>query len=547
MENYLTYLVFGPVVLGISLLFVRSDDRRTLLDIAFGASAVVFLFSLKLLWDYDSSQIGETIQLVIRKPWIVVGDHIRIEYHLGIDGISLWLVLLTTFLTPITILSTAKAIQKNYRDFLFAILALETAILGVFLSLDLILFYIFWELVLIPMYALIGVWGSGNRIRSAMKFFMFTMLGSVLMFVAILVIYNLSANRTFDLVRLYQDPNLVSMSLGTQAWLFWAFFIAFAIKVPLFPLHTWLPDAHTDAPTAGSVILAGLLLKLGTYGILRFCMPLFPEAANYFAPLICVIAIIGIIYGAWVATVQPDIKRLVAYSSISHLGLVVLGLFVFTENGVTGAMLQMINHGLTTGALFLLVGMLYERRHTRLIKDYGGIIRVMPVFGVIFWIITFASIGLPGMCNFIGEFILILGIFDAQTTMHKVFGAFAVTGVIWGAIYMLWMFQRVMLGKIKHEANLKLKDLDRREIWLMIPILAMVFYIGLFSPTITNKMGASIRGTLDLAKRSVAVDYSLSDTDSVNTEARLNAEIELPGFDTDPELVAEIPVGGDEL
>ncbi len=518
METSLTYIVFGPVILGLSLFFIRGNDRRTLMQIAFAASGLVFLYSLSLLWTYDGSPNADAMQCIERAPWIVMGNRIRIEYFIGIDGISLFLVLLTAFLTPITILSTLNSVQKNYREFLFSLLALETGILGVFVALDLILFYVFWEVMLIPMYLIIGLWGSGDRIKSAMKFILFTMVGGVLMLVAILVLYSISEHRTFDLINLYQDPTVLTLSLSAQSWLFWAFFLAFAIKVPIFPLHTWLPDAHTDAPTAGSVILAGVLLKMGTYGLLRFCLPLFPDAAHYFAPLICILAIVGIIYGAWVATVQHDVKRLVAYSSVSHLGLVVLGLFVFTKNGVTGALLQMISHGLTTGALFLLVGMLYERRHTRLIKDYGGVIKVMPMFGAIFWLITFASIGLPPLCNFIGEFLVILGVFEGGTSQHYAYGTFAISGVIWGAIYMLWMFQRVMLGEIKHEENKTLKDIDTRELCVLVPIVALVIYIGLFSPTITSKMESSVERTLALANRTMQSAVQVADVDEINGE-----------------------------
>jgi len=497
-------MIFAPLVIGIVLFTIKSHDRPTVIKVALSGSIAVFLYSLSLLWSYDSSDGSAIFQCVRKTPWINIGGYTTVSYHVGIDGISLWLVILTTFLTPITILSTYGSRIKNYREFLFALLALETAVLGVFLSLDLVLFYIFWELVLIPMFFIIGLWGTGERIKSAMKFILFTMLGSFLMLVGILVLFHVSELKTFDITRLYTDSGLMQLGLQSQSWLFWAFFVAFAVKVPIFPLHTWLPDAHTDAPTAGSVMLAALLLKLGTFGLLRFCMPMFPLAAQHFAVFICVLAVIGIIYGAWVATVQRDVKRLVAYSSISHLGLVVLGLFVFTHNSITGAVLQMVNHGLTTGALFLIVGMLYERRHSRLIADFGGIIRVMPFFGVIFWIITFASIGLPGLNNFVGEFLVILGIFETATGSNIIFGMLAITGVIWCAVYMLWMFQRVMLGEIVHDENKSLKDISRIEKIVLIPIVTAVFFIGLFSPVLTSKMSASIAYALDLSTRAMA-------------------------------------------
>lgn len=502
----LTLIVFGPAFLGLVLFLIKDKDRRTLMEWAFVASCVPFIYSLSLLTVWNPS--GDPMQCIIRIPFIVIGDNIRIEYYMGIDGISLFLVLLTTFLTPITILSTLNAVEKNYRAFLYMLLLLETGILGSFVALDLILFYIFWEAMLIPMYFIIGVWGSGERIKSAMKFVIFTMVGSFLMLVAILVVFNISALRTFDLIKLSTDENIVQLGRDAQLWLFWAFFLAFAIKVPLFPLHTWLPDAHTDAPTAGSVILAGVLLKLGTYGIIRFCFPLFPLAAYVSAPLIITLALIGIIYASWLATIQRDVKRLVAYSSISHLGLVVLGLFAFTPNGATGAVLQMVNHGLATGALFLIVGMLYERRHTRRISEYGGIIKVMPLLGVIFWIVTFSSIGLPPLNGFVGEFLILLGVFEKNTSTHFAAGIIAASGVIWSAIYMLWMFQRVMLGKITKPDNESLKDLDQRELLVLIPIVILIFVIGLFSPIFTSRIEPSVLRTLDHLKSRVELHES---------------------------------------
>lgn len=496
----LTLIVFGPILLGLTLFFQKRDDRVGILDWALGASIVPLLYSLSLL-GYNPG--GSAFQFVIQKPFIVVGNDINIQYHMGIDGISLFLVLLTTFITPIAIYSASKAITKNYREFLFMILAMETGILGTFVSLDLILFYIFWEVTLIPMYFIIGVWGSGERVKSALKFVIFTMTGSVLMLVAILSLYAFSSTHTFDVIKLYTDPNIMGLAKNAQMWLFWAFFLAFAIKVPLFPFHTWLPDTHTDAPTAGSVILAALLLKLGSYGLFRFCLPLFPLAAHAVAPLVIVLALIGIIYGAWVATAQTDIKRLVAYSSVSHMGLIVLGTFAFNAGAGTGAVLQMVNHGLNTGALFLMVGMLYDRKHTRLIADYGGIIKVMPIFGAIFWIVTFASIGLPPLNGFIGEFLILFGVFQVGSTGLLVAGALAVTGVIWSAVYMLWMFERVMLGPIRHAENNDLKDLEHREIWLLVPIVILIFAIGIFSPYLTQKIQPSVIRTLDLANRGV--------------------------------------------
>src|SRR5580658_735504 len=437
---------------------LRSDDQIWIRRIALAASLAEFAVSLLLLRGFDSA--NPEYQFVERHAWI--GE--SIQYHLGIDGISLFLVLLTTFLTPIAILCSWESIHENVKGFFVSLLLIETAMIGVFVSLDLFLFFVFWELTLIPMYFLIGIWGHGRRIYAAVKFILYTMFGSILMLVAILWLYGRSG--TFDLPDILaqmQSGQLV-FPPRTELLMFGAFFLAFAIKVPLFPLHTWLPDAHTEAPTAGSVILAGVMLKLGTYGILRFCLPLFPYAAHRMAPLIGVLAIIGIVYGALVATVQHDLKRLVAYTSVSHLGFVVLGLFAFSTISVQGAIYQMLNHGISTGALFLGVGMLYDRRHTHEISEFGGLANPMPVLMSFFLFIALSSLALPPLNGFIGEFLILIGVF----TNHHAWAAWASSGAVLSAIYLLWAYQRVALGDVTVEKNRTLPDASNRERFILV-------------------------------------------------------------------------------
>jgi NADH-quinone oxidoreductase subunit M len=409
---------------------------------------------------------------------------------LGIDGISLPLVLLTTFLTPLAILSSWQAITYRLKPYMASLLFLETGMVGVFCALDLVLFYVFWEVMLIPMYFLIGVWGGENRVYAAIKFVLYTMAGSLLMLVAILYLFFANGATTFDLPEIARNLASGGVRLTTQEelWLFLAFLLAFAIKVPLFPLHTWLPDAHVEAPTAGSVILAGVLLKMGTYGLLRFCLPLFPTVSLLAAPYLCILALIGIVYGALVAMVQPDLKKLVAYSSVSHMGLVVLGIFVFTTQGLQGATLQMINHGLSTGALFLLVGMIYERRHTRMISEFGGLAHRSPVLAAMFLVVTLSSIGLPGLNGFVGEVLVLAGVF-----MHnRVYATIAATGMILGAVYMLWMYQRVFLGQVTSPENARMSDIGLREKLVLVPILLMMVWIGVYSAPFVRRMDASL-------------------------------------------------------
>lgn len=455
-------------------------------------SVANLMLSLPLYFDFDSTTTA--FQFEEKYEWIPV---IGAAYHIGVDGLSLLMVLLTAFLTPLVLLSSWEEIRRNLKGYLIAMLLLETGMIGVFVALDLLLFYVFWEAMLIPMYFIIGIWGGPRRIYAAVKFFIYTMLGSLLMLVAILVMYFYHGGTTFDLLAIREQV----FPLQHQLWLFGAFGLSFAIKVPMFPFHTWLPDAHVEAPTAGSVILAGVLLKMGTYGFLRFCLPLFPNAALKLAPVISILAIIGIIYGAWVAMVQPDLKKLVAYSSVSHLGFVMLGIFTFTVQGVQGGLIQMVNHGLSTGALFLLVGMIYERRHTRLISDFGGLARQMPVFTAFFMIITLSSIGLPGLNGFVGEFLVLLGAF----LTNKVYAALAATGVIFAAVYMLWMFERVMFGKITHEENARLRDLSPREITVLVPVVVFVVIIGVWAHPFLQKMETSVDSLLRTVQARVAM------------------------------------------
>ena len=496
--SILTLITFLPVAGAALLLFMRKASTGTVRNIALTVSLLTLVLSLPLFSNFDSSNPGMQFEQSV--PWI---PSLGVQYHVGIDGISLFLVLLTTVLTPIAILSSWNSIEKRVREYYLFMLMLETGMIGVFVALDLFLFYVFWEVMLVPMYFLIGVWGGQRRIYAAVKFFLYTMVGSVLMLVAIIALYFLNGATTFDFPSILanlQSGNLL-LNPSQQYWLFLAFFFAFAIKVPLFPLHTWLPDAHVEAPTAGSVILAGVLLKMGTYGIVRFCLPMFPEATRELTPLISLLAVVGIIYGALVAMVQTDIKKLVAYSSVSHLGFVVLGIFALNEQGLQGAMYQMLNHGISTGALFLLVGMIYDRRHTRLIDEFGGLADPLPVFSTIFMIVTFSSIGLPMLNGFVGEFLILLGAFNANVT----FAVVATAGVILSAVYMLWMYQRVIFGEVTNPKNKKLVDLDFREKLILLPLVALIFWMGIYSESFLRKMDTSVSQVLQHLKSSAVV------------------------------------------
>ena len=484
-DHILTWVTMVPLIGALALwTVIRKDSHARVFALA--VTLVDFVLSLHL-WVHYHAASGDD-QFVEKVAWLWNG---KISYHLGMDGISLVLAMLTTFLGPVVILSTWSAVKDRVPSFLGFILLLQTAMLGTFFARDMLLFYVFWEAMLIPMYFIIGVWGGQRRIYAAVKFFIFTMVGSVFMLVGILYVY-------FQAGTMGLDGFLgVPLSRPEQLWLFAAFFLAFAIKVPVFPLHTWLPDAHVEAPTAGSVILAGVLLKMGTYGMLRFAMPLFPEGVAAFAPYISTLAVIGIIYGALVAMVQPDVKKLVAYSSVSHLGFVVLGLFSLTPLGVAGGLFQMLAHGLSTGALFLLVGVLYERRHTREISEFGGLAHQMPVYATFFMIATLASIGLPGLAGFVGEFMILFGTFGSETLGHaRLFAVLAATGVVLGAIYMLWMYQRVFLGKLSNDKNKNLTDMNLREILVLLPLVVFMFWLGVRPGLVLDRVEASIERVL---------------------------------------------------
>jgi NADH-quinone oxidoreductase subunit M len=464
----LTLVTFIPLA-GALLLIVAPRRDREIRWFALGVSLLGFFASLHLPVHLVRAQAG--FQYEVNVPWIPTPN---IHYHMGVDGISMWLVVLTTFLTPLCVLISWNSIHERVKEFFILLLILETSLIGVFVSLDLFLFYFFWEATLIPMALLIGIYGHERRVYAAVKFFLYTMVASVFMLAAILWLY--AKTGTFDFVTIQSAIRSGSVQgfEGAGAWLFLGFFVAFAVKVPLFPVHTWLPDAHVEAPTAGSVLLAGVLLKMGTYGMLRFNLGLFPEQSRTNAPWIIVLAIIGIIYGALVAMVQPNLKKLIAYSSISHLGFVVLGIFSFTPAGLDGATFVMLAHGISTGALFMLAGILYERRHTYEIANYGGIATPMPVYATFFLFITLASVGLPLLNGFVGEFLVLSAAFQAR----EVYGVLGATGVIWSACYLLWMYQRVFYGKVTHDVNLNLTDLSGREQIALGPAAAVALVMG---------------------------------------------------------------------
>ncbi len=525
----LSIVIFLPLLGVIAIALLRNMGASAIKGIALVISLLTFLISIGLYTGFDTGIDGfqTDSQLYQKLPWI---SGLGISYHIGIDGISLWLVLLTTFLTPICILSAWNSVEKGLSGFMMSLLALETGMLGVFCALDLFLFFVFWEAMLIPMYFLIGIWGGERRIYATIKFVLYTMAGSALMLVGILALYFQNGN-SFDLTTL-----LAAQETFTHAnYLFLAFFIAFAIKVPLFPFHTWLPDAHVEAPTVGSVILAGVLLKMGTYGIVRFCLPLFPDSAALYTPWIVPLAVIGIIYGALVAMVQPDLKKLVAYSSVSHLGFVVLGLFSQSDAGIQGSVLQMINHGLSTGALFLLVGMIYERRHSRMIVDFGGLAKKMPIFATIFLVVTLSSIGLPGLNGFVGEFMILLGSFVGGA-FSKWYVVFATTGVILAAVYMLWMFQRVMFGT-PDSTNESLPDLKPREIVVLLPILLFIVWIGVFPKTFLKPMESSVNAVA--AKVKVNAEENTPAVGQVIIDGKTQKPVILKSETADLQLIEE--------
>jgi NADH-quinone oxidoreductase subunit M len=490
----LTLLVLVPLA-GLAAIAMIGREREALIHrAAFAVSLVVFVLTLLLWARFDAGSAD--FQFVERYSWI---PSFGIEYFVGVDGISLFLIVLTGFLTPLALLSSWESIHTRVKAFAMFVLALEAAMIGVFIALDLFLFYVFWDAMLIPMYFLIGIWGYDNRVYAAIKFMLYTLAGSVLMLIAILAlgyaggVAMSSDTPVFDLLRLYQ----LELPRTLQFWGFLAFAIAFAIKVPIFPFHTWLPDAHVQAPTAGSVILAGVLLKMGTYGLVRFAFPLFPDAALYFAPYLGVAAVIGIIYGALVAMVQPDLKKLVAYSSVSHLGFVALGISAMNVQGVQGAVYQMLAHGVSTGALFLIVGMLSDRRHTRLIAEFGGLKKVLPKLSSAFLVVTLASIGLPGLNGFVGELLILVGAFRWDPRL----AAFAATGVLLSAVYMLWMFQRVNYGPVTNDKNTNLPDLSMRERATLWPAVAMVIVMGVFPMAFLKPMEPAVARLVEQVRR----------------------------------------------
>jgi NADH-quinone oxidoreductase subunit M len=481
--HILSMILFTPLVGALLLLFVGRMQENAIRWIANAFATLGFLVAVPLWFWYEP--MAGTWQLVERARWI---PSIGAEYHLGVDGFSVLLILLTTLMGAIAVLSSWTAITERVKEYYVFMLVLQTGMLGALMALDFVLFFLFWEVMLVPMYFLIGIWGGGRRLYSAIKFFIYTLAGSVVMLLGIMALYfhnhSVTGAYSFD-VTLYHQ---MAVPFEIQKWVFLAFFLGFAVKVPMFPFHTWLPDAHTDAPTAGSVILAAVLLKMGTYGFIRFSLPILPDASRYFVPLIIGLSVIGIIYGALVALAQTDWKRLVAYSSVSHMAMVMLGMFALTPLGVTGSIIQQINHGISTGALFLIVGIVYERRHTRDIAEYGGLSKVMPVFAAVFLIMTMSSIGLPALNGFIGELLILQGVFPVS----KAWAAVAVSGIVLGAAYMLWLYQRTMFGKIENPANAGLKDLGARELATFLPLIALAFWIGLYPAPFLNRIETSV-------------------------------------------------------
>jgi NADH-quinone oxidoreductase subunit M len=491
--HLLSILIFLPAFGAAGLIFLRGEDESFIRQFTLAVSVGEFLASLALLRVVSIGAQGYS--LTEFKRWISISSDpgaAAINYHLGVDGISMFLVILTTFLTPLCVLASWKGIHHRVKEFHVMMLLLEVGIIGVFLALDLFVFFLFWEVMLIPMAFLIGIWGHERRIYAAVKFFIYTMFGSAFMLVGILWLYNLTGS--FDLPTIQialQTAN--HLAPRTEMLLFLSFFVAFAIKVPLFPLHTWLPDAHVEAPTAGSIILAGVLLKMGTYGMIRFCLPLFPEASHRAAPVVAVLAIIGIVYGALVALVQPNLKKLVAYSSVSHLGFVVLGIFAFQNISMQGAVYQMLAHGISTGALFFLVGMLYDRRHTFEISEYGGLATPMPKFAAFFLFVALSSMGLPMLNGFVGEYLILLGTYQ----VHWGWAAWAATGVILSACYLLWSYQRVFFGEITHQKNRELPDVDAREKWGLVVFAVITLWMGIGSPFFTRRIAAPVATVIE--------------------------------------------------
>jgi NADH-quinone oxidoreductase subunit M len=484
MNHLLSLILFTPLVGAAALMFVNKRSENAIRWIANLFAMAGFLVSLPLWFYYDYT--NPSWQFVERAQWI---PSIGAEYHLGVDGFAVLLILLTTMMGVLGILSSWTAIKERVKEYYIFLLILQSGMLGAFVSLDFMLFFLFWEVMLVPMYFLIGIWGSDRRLYSAIKFFLYTLAGSVVMLLGILALYfnytdPQTGQHTFDIVQFQQH----GFDASLQWWVFLAFFLGFAIKVPMFPFHTWLPDAHTDAPTAGSVILAAVLLKMGTYGFIRFSLPILPDATRAFVPMVVALSLIGIIYGALVAMAQRDWKRLVAYSSVSHMGLVMLGMFALNPVGIKGSIVQQINHGISTGALFLIVGIVYERRHTRQISEYGGLSKVMPVYAAIFGVMMLSSIGLPSLNGFIGEFLILQGVF----AVNKAWAAVAAVSLVLGAAYMLWLYQRTMFGKVENPKNENLPDLNVREVMTFVPLIIMAVWIGIYPTPFLNRLDTSV-------------------------------------------------------
>jgi NADH-quinone oxidoreductase subunit M len=509
----LNTILFTPLVGAILMLFIKRENANAHRWMGNIFGFLGLLVSLPLLWRFNWHVGAPQFQFVVDHPWI---PSIGARYTLGIDGLSFLMVMLTTVLGAISILSSWSAIQKREKEYYILFLLLQTGMLGVFMSLDFVLFYVFWEVMLVPMYFLIGVWGSDRRLYAAIKFFLFTLAGSVVMLLAILAIY-FNAH-TFSIKAILESPN-VMFSLNLQRWLFWGFFFAFAIKVPMFPFHTWLPDAHTEAPTAGSVILAGVLLKMGTYGFLRFSLPMFPDATNIYRNIMIFLSLIAIVYGALVCMMQKDMKKLIAYSSVSHLGFCTLGIFALTPLGLSGSIIQQVNHGISTGALFLIVGALYERRHTRMISDFAGLSTPMPNFAAIYMIITLSSLGMPLLNGFVGEFTILRGTFEVRWQ----WAAWGVLGVILGAAYLLWLYQRTMFGNVTNPANEHLPDLNAREFATLIPLVLLAFWIGIYPAPLFRVLDQPVKALVERVNSDYYREASATSRGAVPSSAAATA------------------------
>lgn len=507
MEQLLNLTIYLPIIGLLGVLAVRNE--QLVRWVALVVTLATFALSVPLMLAFDAAGSASAQFLTEGRPLITGLD---VKYLIGLDGLSLLLFMLTTFMGPIVVLSAWDSVKKHVKGFYSMLLILQTGSLGVFAALDLVLFYVFFELTLIPMYFLIGIWGGDGKIHATMKFFLYTLVGSLIMLVGLLYLGSHAGNAVNNGVfttdwRVLSGPEY-SIGLVEQTYLFLAFALAFCIKVPLFPFHTWLPFAHTEAPTAGSVVLAAIMLKMGTYGLIRFCIPVFPNATVAFAPYLAALAVIGIIYGALVAMVQKDVKKLVAYSSVSHLGFVVLGIFALNTTAVQGAIIQNINHGLSTGALFLIVGMIYDRRHTRMISEFGGLAGIMPIFAVMFMIATLSSIGLPGLNGFVGEFLILMGAFNSEVLDNQWFAIIATSGVILAAVYMLWMFQRVMFGPVTKDENKNLVDLNAREIGLLVPVMVFIVWIGVYPSYFTGFSEAQVESLLNESRNKAQIVHN---------------------------------------